>query len=63
VRVTVDPNRCLGTGFCEAVSEELFFINKTGQAEVRVDGLDDALLAAAEEAAKSCPTRAITVEV
>jgi ferredoxin len=62
MRVTVDQRRCLGTGFCEAVSDELFFINREGQAEVRISDLDNGLVEAARTAARSCPTQAISVE-
>lgn len=62
MHVAVDHTRCLGTAFCVAVSEELFAINADGQAEARSEGLEESLRAVAEEAARSCPTQAISIE-
>lgn len=62
MRVAVDHTRCLGTAFCVAVSEELFTTNADGQAEARSGEVDESLRSVAEEAVRSCPTQAISIE-
>ena len=56
--VSIDPERCIGCGSCESISELIFKLNEKGVAEVRSqDGDDEDKLLAAQ----SCPTNAIKV--
>ena len=59
LRVTVDHDRCVGSGMCEAMAEDSFTVEDDGlshPADPPGDG-KDALL----DARDSCPTEAIAV--
>jgi ferredoxin len=71
--VVVDPALCITAANCVGVSADLFQINEEGFAEVRNPAtgetayrmtldLTPAQLELVQEAAESCPTRAITFE-
>jgi len=59
LRVTIDRTLCIGSGTCEALAPELFRVGDDGIAELVSAEIDPAT---AEEAARSCPSGAISVE-
>lgn len=59
--VNVDRERCLANGLCESVAGEVFEVGDDDVATVRVDTVDDALRPLVEEAARLCPTQAISI--
>lgn len=62
-RIVVDMTKCSGLGLCEAVSPDVFEIGDDGNLVVHTHEVDDERTAELREAAASCPTQAITVEV
>lgn len=64
VRVHVDRRKCEGTGFCAAISDEVFALDADGLAVVRLPAGDprlEALGDLADEAEQMCPVGAIAV--
>lgn len=60
LRIDVDMDRCQGYRQCCLAVPEIF---KLGEGKVRFQATaDDSLASALEAAAKSCPTRAITID-
>ncbi len=57
-RITVDPTLCSGFGTCSELAPEIFELDRSGIASVRVGLSDDP---AVLDAAASCPMGAITV--
>ncbi len=60
-RIDVDTSLCQSTGMCESVAPELFEIDDDGELVVLHAEPPTELLAKAEQAARSCPTRALKV--
>ncbi len=59
LRVTVDPERCVGSGTCEFFAPKVFEVGADGVAAVIGDA--DAHADDVAKAADGCPTEAITV--
>jgi ferredoxin len=59
--VTVDAERCQGTGYCEQLLAGVFRVGPDGVSTVRRRPEGEAELVAAREAVELCPTRAIRV--
>lgn len=63
MRITVDHDRCAGSGLCVLTDMTLFDQDQTdGRAFVSVERPGPEHAEAAREAAHICPSRAITVE-
>ncbi len=62
VRVSVDPEKCMGCGVCESICPEVFQMGDDNIAKVLQDPVPEALEDSAREAAESCPEEAIQVE-
>ena len=60
-RVRVDPELCIGTGECVRIAPAAFRIDDARGVSVPQPGAATIDVALLEEAAFSCPTRAITV--
>ena len=60
--VSVDRERCLANGLCESIAGEVFEVGDDDVAAVRVDTVDDEFRLRVEEAARLCPTQAISVK-
>jgi len=59
-RVVVDPERCVGSGTCEALAPAVFEVGDDGITHVlRAPGAAD--LAEVREAVGACPTQALTL--
>lgn len=65
LKVTVDPARCRSYAVCLAVADDLFELDRHGQARIvteHAEGVPEEYLDLVEEAAEKCPVAAITVE-
>jgi ferredoxin len=63
LRVTIDPDRCVGYGRCAAVSPGVFMIDEeTSKAYYDEQEILDATPKSIFAAARACPTQAIVVE-
>jgi ferredoxin len=61
VRVVVDTRLCASTGMCESVAPDVFEIGDDGALVVHHELVPAELVDAAREAARCCPTRALSV--
>jgi len=61
VHATVDLDRCIVSGTCEAALPALFELDDEGTLRVLHDPVPDELVAQARAAAASCPSRALRV--
>jgi ferredoxin len=61
MKVAVDPVRCQGHARCWDLSPEVFSLDEEGHGFAPVADIPDELAAKAEEAARNCPERAITI--
>jgi len=62
MRVTVDPELCVGTAECVRLAPQAFAIDEHRGVSVPRSGAATTDLAVLQEAAFNCPTRAITVD-
>jgi ferredoxin len=62
MKVGVDPARCEGTAFCQAIAADHFRVGDKGVAIVLRAEVAAAALADVEEAVRTCPTGAISLE-
>lgn len=60
MRVTVDPNVCMGHAQCEDACPEVFEVRDDGLAHVLREDIPPELQGKVEEAVQRCPTGAIT---
>lgn len=61
MKAKVNPELCSGTGMCEQACPEVFEL-KEGISTVKVNDVPSEAQDSCREAAKDCPTEAITVE-
>jgi ferredoxin len=62
MRVAVDYDACQSNAMCQAAAPEVFEVRDDGFLYVLQEEPDGQLRAKVEEAARLCPTRAITIE-
>ena len=62
MKVSVDPDLCVGHGRCYALAPDVFGADDYGHAEVLLPTVDGALADQARMGAENCPERAITLE-
>jgi ferredoxin len=62
VRVVVDTQACESNALCMGVAPEIFDVPNEGPVEVLNEHPSEDMRAEAEEAARVCPTQAITIE-
>jgi ferredoxin len=62
IRVTVDPELCVGTAECVRLAPQAFEIDEHRGVSVPRSGAATTDLAVLQKAAFNCPTRAITVD-
>ena len=60
-RIVVDESLCASTGLCESVAPELFEIGDDGALLVLVPDLSADRVGLARAAARTCPTRALSI--
>ena len=62
MRVTVDPEKCVGHGRCYALAPDVFEADDAGHAEVKATEVPPELEAQARTGAANCPEQAISIE-
>jgi ferredoxin len=62
VRVVVDTALCEANAICMGVAPEVFLLDEEDEIHVLQEEPDEALRAKVEQAARSCPKQAISVE-
>lgn len=62
MKVTVDPDICLGCGICEGIAPDVFSLGPEPYAIVKINPVPANLEADVRDAAEQCPEEAITVE-
>lgn len=60
--IRVDPTKCSGIGLCEMAAATVFEVGEDGQSHVLNEAPTEPDLSAAQEAAASCPTGAISID-
>ncbi len=59
MRVTVDRDRCVGNGVCEAMAPELFVVDDNGEVELRFTEIPPEQRQLVLDAVRSCPAQAL----
>jgi ferredoxin len=62
MRLVIDPSACDGFGFCAEILPEALTSDEWGYPVVSEDPISPELLAAASQAVRSCPRRALRLE-
>jgi ferredoxin len=62
MRVVVDYDKCTGLGLCESIAPEFFEVQDDGSLELLRTEADEDHRAELEEAVRSCPTEALSLE-
>lgn len=62
MRISLDANRCVGHGICEAGLPGVFEVNDDGFAEIDETAAADAAATDLHNAANNCPSAALTFE-
>jgi ferredoxin len=61
LKITVDPDRCVGSAYCQRIAPALFDLGDDGFAVVLDAEVTDADAADAREAETACPAMAIAL--
>jgi ferredoxin len=61
IRIVVDEDRCVGTGICESIAEDVFEVQDDGTMRLLTDEVDESDRARIEQAVARCPTAALQV--
>jgi ferredoxin len=62
MKITVDPDRCVGSAYCQRIAPAIFDLGDDGIAVVLDGDVAGPQAAAAREAEADCPSMAISVE-
>jgi ferredoxin len=62
MRIVVDPNRCVGTGICESIADDVFEVTDGGTLKLRKDVVAETDRDRMEQAVARCPTEALKIE-
>jgi ferredoxin len=62
MKVTVDPDLCVGHGRCYALAPDVFAPDDFGHCEIVVESPEGALADQARIGAENCPERAINID-
>lgn len=62
MKVSVDPDLCLGCGICEGIAPDVFTLGPEPYATVLLNPVPENLWADVREAADQCPEEAISIE-
>ena len=60
--VRADETRCVGSGMCAYLAPSVFEVTDAGHVRILDDSPEGPDLEAAEEAARSCPTRTLSTD-
>ena len=61
MKITVDPDKCVGSAYCQRIAPALFDLGDDGIAFVLDSGQPGTGAAAAKEAEAACPAVAIAI--
>jgi ferredoxin len=62
MKVTLIARLCAGHGRCEVLAPEVFKVNDNWLADILMETPPESMRQAVENAARMCPTKAITIE-
>jgi len=62
MKAKIDPDLCVGTGSCESLCPAVFELGKDGIAVVKLTPVPSEEEDSCRDAAKNCPTEAISIE-
>ncbi|MBN9735609.1 MULTISPECIES: ferredoxin [unclassified Pseudonocardia] len=62
MRVVVDYDKCTGLGLCESLAPEFFEVQDDGSLTLLQSEAGEDQRAELEEAVRSCPTEALSIE-
>lgn len=62
MKVTVDPDLCVGNGVCEALAPGLFIVAQSGEVELQFTEIRPGQEQLVQEAVDSCPARALSFD-
>ena len=62
MKVVVDFDACQSNAVCQGIAPEVFEVRDDGYLYILQEEPDEALRAKLQDAARSCPTQAITIE-
>ena len=61
MRVSANPQHCIGAGQCVLIAPEVFDQSEEGTVMVLVETVDDSAQAVTREAVRVCPSRSISL--
>jgi len=62
VKISVDRDLCESNGVCEGLAPEVFRINDDDELDILQEHPDESLKAKVQDAVRSCPKQALTLE-
>ena len=62
MRITIDTEKCIGSGSCEMIAPEFFEVGNDGLVQLLNDSPSAEHRSAVSSAAASCPTQVISVD-
>lgn len=62
-KIIVDRNRCTGIGICESIAPEHFEVGDDGALTLISDRFTESDYEAVEEAVRSCPAKALKLDL
>lgn len=62
MRVVVDRDKCTGLGLCESIAPDFFEVDDDGELNLLREEGESAERPSLEEAVRSCPTEALSLE-
>ena len=62
MKASVDKNACVGSGLCAQTCPEVFELDDSGKAQVKVDAVPEGAEDSCREAAEGCPSQAISIQ-
>ena len=62
MRVVVDYDKCTGLGLCESIAPEFFEVDDDGALQLLRSEAEEGRRSELEEACRSCPTEALSIE-
>jgi ferredoxin len=61
IRIEVDPDSCIGSGVCESLAEDVFFVGDDGVVTLLTEVVFEEREGVVTQAVARCPTGAIRV--
>jgi len=62
MRVVVDYSQCESNALCMAAAPEVFYLDDNDQLQLLIEYPDESLRAKVEQAVRTCPKQAISIE-